>query len=197
MKQAGATSNGAGGGKAKAEAAPIFLQKTYTLFENAPSDIACWANNGTTVVIKDPDEFARSMLPKYFKHNNFASFVRQLNFYGFRKYKKDDILIQEDEATKNWWEFYHEKFLRHAPELMSQIRRKTYSEGGDNHEKEEVEVLKSQVTTLQAQLEQVTSQITSLTEVVTTLINNKSRRHHAPPSLDDDIVSTKRFKSER
>ncbi|ETW08131.1 hypothetical protein H310_02471 [Aphanomyces invadans] len=188
-------------GKGKAQGAPIFLQKTYTLFENAPEEVAGWANNGTTVVIKDPDEFAKSMLPKYFKHNNFASFVRQLNFYGFRKYKKDDILISEDETTKNWWEFYHDKFLRHAPELMVHIRRKTYSEGPDGQggshggqEKEEVEVLKAQVTTLQSQLEQVTAQITNLTDVVTTLLQSKSHRRQLPPH---DDVSAKRFKSER
>ncbi|KAF0697204.1 Aste57867_12091 [Aphanomyces stellatus] len=193
MKQAGKAK--ADAAAASTSAAPIFLQKTYTLFENAPPAIACWANNGTTVVIKDPDEFAKSMLPKYFKHNNFASFVRQLNFYGFRKYKKDDILIHEDEATKNWWEFYHEKFLRSAPELMTQIRRKTYSEGtggAETQEKEEVEVLKAQVSTLQTQLEQVTSQITSLTEVVTTLIKNKRR-----PSSSLGDGDLKRFKSER
>ncbi|KAF4037780.1 HSF-type DNA-binding [Phytophthora infestans] len=115
--------------RAGVSAAPVFLQKTYDMIESSPSTVACWSESGTSFIIKLPREFAKTMLPRYFKHNNFSSFVRQLNFYGFRKHKKDEIVIStEEDESKSWWEFYHEKFLRGRQELMAQIRRKTYSE---------------------------------------------------------------------
>lgn len=59
-----------------------FLTKTYHLV-NDPStnEIVSWGEDDTTFVVWRPPEFARDLLPNYFKHNNFSSFVRQLNTY--------------------------------------------------------------------------------------------------------------------
>ena len=47
--------------------------------------ICAWSADGNKFIVKDPEILARDVIPKYFGHNKFASFSRQLNFYGFRK----------------------------------------------------------------------------------------------------------------
>jgi len=59
-----------------------FLTKTYQLVDDPATDhIVSWGEDDTTFVVWRPPEFARDLLPNYFKHNNFSSFVRQLNTY--------------------------------------------------------------------------------------------------------------------
>lgn len=47
-------------------------------------DFLCLFQNGQSFLVLDEQRFAKEILPKYFKHNNMASFVRQLNMceYG-------------------------------------------------------------------------------------------------------------------
>ncbi|KAL6572945.1 hypothetical protein OROHE_002421 [Orobanche hederae] len=90
-----------------------FLTKTYKLVDDAETDdVVSWNEAGTTFVVWKTAEFAKDLLPLYFKHNNFSSFVRQLNTYGFRKTVPDQ------------WEFANENFQRGQEELLLQIRRR-------------------------------------------------------------------------
>ena len=52
--------------------------------------VVCWGPLGDCFVVKDMNEFTKSILPRMFKHSNFASFVRQLNKYDFHKVKNTD-----------------------------------------------------------------------------------------------------------
>ncbi|CAK4611121.1 unnamed protein product [Aphanomyces euteiches] len=118
---------------------PVFLQKTYDMIENCSDAVATWSASGESFIIKRINEFASEILPRYFKHNNFSSFARQLNFYGFHKVKKEDILLRAKGNTsptdpdtaleaQGWWEFSHPLFLRDQPDKMGSIRRKTYAD---------------------------------------------------------------------
>ncbi|XP_038973477.1 heat stress transcription factor A-3-like isoform X2 [Phoenix dactylifera] len=61
---------------------PPFLSKTYELVDDPSLDpLISWGSTGRSFVVWDPVEFARAVLPRNFKHNNFSSFVRQLNTY--------------------------------------------------------------------------------------------------------------------
>ncbi|TKY62037.1 Heat stress transcription factor A-3 [Spatholobus suberectus] len=61
---------------------PAFLSKTFDLVDDPLLDpIISWGSTGVSFVVWDPILFARHVLPRNFKHNNFYSFVRQLNTY--------------------------------------------------------------------------------------------------------------------
>ncbi|RVW48207.1 Heat stress transcription factor A-3 [Vitis vinifera] len=61
---------------------PPFLSKTFDIVDDVLLDpIVSWGPTGESFVVWDPVEFSRLVLPRNFKHNNFSSFVRQLNTY--------------------------------------------------------------------------------------------------------------------
>lgn len=54
------------------------------------SHIISWNEDGSAFRVKNITEFSELVLPKFFKHSNFASFVRQLNMYDFHKTRHDN-----------------------------------------------------------------------------------------------------------
>jgi hypothetical protein len=103
---------------------PAFLTKTYEFLDVPENNhLISWNSEGNAFIVKNINEFAEQILPKYFKHNNFASFVRQLNMYDFHKTRHED----------NENEFRHKFFKRGQRNLLSQIKRKSH-EPHDNYD---------------------------------------------------------------
>ena len=116
------------------------------MIDRCEQEIATWSATGDNFVVKNVEKFASAVLPLYFKHSNFSSFARQLNFYGFRKLRSDPILTNDvDPQTACYVRFYHEKFQKNKPELLHSIKRATKS---DQQSKDDVDDLKSQVVKL-------------------------------------------------
>ncbi|KAK9901681.1 hypothetical protein WJX75_008201 [Coccomyxa subellipsoidea] len=90
-----------------------FLKKTYEMVSDPDlKDIISWSKDGHSFTVWNHSEFENNVLPKKFKHQNFSSFVRQLNTYNFRK------------SDPSAWQFSNEYFIRGRSELLHLIKRK-------------------------------------------------------------------------
>ena len=98
---------------------PNFLLKLYQILEKEEyKDIIQWGENGKFFVVKNVHDFTEKILPKYYKHNNYSSFIRQLNMYDFHKKK----------SSQNEHIFHHQNFIKDQKDLMKSIKRKSKKE---------------------------------------------------------------------
>ncbi|OMJ76473.1 hypothetical protein SteCoe_24139 [Stentor coeruleus] len=93
-----------------------FLLRLFNILsEPKYSHIISWTDSGTSFAIKKIPEFTISILPLYFKHKNFSSFVRQLNMYNFHK-ERDTGEIQV---------YVHPCFIKGEKDKLANVHRKT------------------------------------------------------------------------
>ncbi|KAF8317453.1 hypothetical protein DL93DRAFT_2055636 [Clavulina sp. PMI_390] len=120
------------GGQAKpVPEVPAFLNKLYQMIdEPTTDDIIHWADDGESFYILSQDELQRNVLPHWFKHNKFTSFVRQLNMYGFHKMQQMKQGALKNAADEEVWQFHEPNFRRGRLDLLKLITRKKTAGGG-------------------------------------------------------------------
>ncbi|CAF0803776.1 unnamed protein product [Didymodactylos carnosus] len=135
---------------------PAFLNKLWTLVNDSTcDDLIAWDPSGGSFHVYDQARFSREILPRYFKHNNFASFIRQLNMYGFRKIS--NIEHGSLKSERDDIEFAHPNFIRGQDTLLELIKRRA----PENQQK-------------QQQTSQLSSSLSALTQ--SSYIDPKSNR---------------------
>ncbi|KAH7908514.1 HSF-type DNA-binding-domain-containing protein [Hygrophoropsis aurantiaca] len=153
-----------------------FVKKLYKMLEEQTfANVVSWGPHGDCFVVKDMNEFTKSILPRMFKHSNFASFVRQLNKYDFHKVKNTD----DNQFGEHSWTFRHPDFHADRRDALENIKRKVPTQRkslpssslrptsgspgpGDRSGGGPLSDLQSQVGTLQAQNEVLRGQVGAL-----------------------------------
>ena len=98
---------------------PSFLE------DDNNADLIQWSPDGKSFIITNEEAFSRKLLPELFKHSNFASFVRQLNMYGFHKKVglSDNSMRASERKSKLPSEYTNPFFQRGRPNLLWLIQK--------------------------------------------------------------------------
>ena len=103
---------------------PPFLAKLWKMVDDPDTDnLITWGDTGDSFVIMHQAAFSENLLPYYYKHSNLASFVRQLNMYGFNKRTGVDTGGLKSEKDQEL-EYSHPYFRRGQEILLGHIKRK-------------------------------------------------------------------------
>ncbi|CEH17686.1 hypothetical response regulator receiver protein [Ceraceosorus bombacis] len=165
------------GKNAVQKGASDFVKKLYRMLtDNSYATIVSWSPAGDSFLVKNMSDFTKHVLPRHFRHSNFASFVRQLNKYDFHKVKNPG---EHGQGVDQVWGFKHPDFQRGREDLLENVKRKLPSGkkaardnspsmpgAADAADKgaEDYGQLKDQVAALTATQDQMTSHMNNLTK---------------------------------
>lgn len=126
---------------------PAFVLKLWTMV-NDPKNAAHiqWMPDGLSFQVVGREQFEKTVLPKYFKHSNFSSFVRQLNMYGWHKVQ--DVTAGAMQSGEETWQFKSPNFIRDREDLLDNIVRNKGSKGSDDEEEPDLHQILDEIETI-------------------------------------------------
>ncbi|KAG2218633.1 hypothetical protein INT45_000806 [Circinella minor] len=93
------------------------------LNDSSINNLIRWSVDGRAICIPDVSAFSKDILPQYFKHNNWSSFIRQLNLYEFRRVNVAEPTGEND--PRQTYFFMNDNFQRGQSERLACIKRQT------------------------------------------------------------------------
>ncbi|PLB34529.1 putative stress response transcription factor SrrA/Skn7 [Aspergillus candidus] len=163
------------GGQTSTNTAPSgnssdFVRKLYKMLEDPSyAEIVRWGDEGDSFVVLECEKFTKTILPKHFKHSNFASFVRQLNKYDFHKVRQNNEENGQSPYGQNAWEFKHPEFRANSKESLDNIRRKAPAPrkqaqtNEDSVPAQQFDLLNQQIVAQQQQIQHLSDRHAQLT----------------------------------
>ncbi|KKK20646.1 stress response regulator/HFS transcription factor [Aspergillus ochraceoroseus] len=147
-----------------------FVRKLYKMLEDPSyAEIVRWGDEGDSFVVLECEKFTKTILPKHFKHSNFASFVRQLNKYDFHKVRQNNEENGQSPYGQNAWEFKHPEFRANSKDSLDNIRRKAPAPRkqtqthDDSVPTQQIDLLNQQIVAQQQQIQHLSDRYAQLT----------------------------------
>ncbi|KAI0475458.1 HSF-type DNA-binding-domain-containing protein [Xylariaceae sp. FL0804] len=148
-----------------------FVRKLYKMLEDpAYSEVVRWGDQGDSFVVLENEKFTKTILPKHFKHSNFASFVRQLNKYDFHKVRHNEENGQSPYGA-GAWEFKHPEFRADRKDNLDNIKRKAPAPRKAQAAEDQYSVPNQQVIVLGETLAATQQQVQQLQESYYEMMN--------------------------
>ncbi|KAG2172140.1 hypothetical protein INT44_006609 [Umbelopsis vinacea] len=150
-----------------------FLNKLFRMVsETSTNELIHWSVDGKSFIVEHQDDFSKALLPRYFKHNTFASFVRQLNMYNFHKVPHVEQRTLISDTMKDIWEFSNPNFQQGRPDLLSFVYRKRIQEREQTKPESNVHALLQTSQSIRQRQSELSAEILSMKSDFQTLWND-------------------------
>ncbi|CAK74118.1 unnamed protein product (macronuclear) [Paramecium tetraurelia] len=144
-----------------------FWRLSKLIIQNQEYDnIIRWNDFGDKFMILDKPTFIQKILPKYFRHQKFSSFLRQLNLYGFLR-----VCTERNNSC-----YYNLQFNKQSPNLQMKKKQRpsnSYCELETSALRNQMNQIKMTQQILKQQIDGCLQSVDKMTSLTQYLINVK------------------------